>query len=599
MVSSKGVTFIAKQGMRWTYKPEPDADRTALLADALQVDPLVAGLLVQRGICTFEEARTFFRPELEHLHDPFLMQDMHRAVTRIEEAIERGERILIYGDYDVDGTSAVALLIAYLREFYTDVASYIPDRYTEGYGVSLQGIDFASDNEMTLIIALDCGVKAIEQVAYAKERGIDFIICDHHRPGPQLPDAIAVLDPKREDCPYPYKELCGCGVGFKLIQALHTRRGLDVESLMPYLDLVAVAIAADIVPITGENRVLSHFGLRVINDNPRPGLKAIMGSIRRDSYKVSDLVFQVAPRLNAAGRMEHGQMAVRLLTERDARLAQEQATVIESLNEERRGMDRQITEEALELIREHREENRMSTVVYKQDWHKGVIGIVASRLTETYYRPTLVFTKSGDRLAASARSVRGFDVYEALQACADCIEQFGGHTYAAGLTLHESRFEEFKSRFEKVVSNSIQPEQLQPELQIDLRVHLHQITTRLVRILEQFAPFGPGNPSPVFEAGPLRDTGHARRVGEAGDHLKLAVVQEGAGPLGGIGFGLGEKLSMIQGGAPFHAVFSAEQNNWQGQSGVQLKVRDLEAEAPDQESFSKYSRERKAPSKTP
>ncbi|TNF76401.1 MAG: single-stranded-DNA-specific exonuclease RecJ [Bacteroidetes bacterium] len=585
--------------MRWTYKPEPDADRTALLADALQVDPLVAGLLVQRGICTFEEARTFFRPELEHLHDPFLMQDMHRAVTRIEEAIERGERILIYGDYDVDGTSAVALLIAYLREFYTDVASYIPDRYTEGYGVSLQGIDFASDNEMTLIIALDCGVKAIEQVAYAKERGIDFIICDHHRPGPQLPDAIAVLDPKREDCPYPYKELCGCGVGFKLIQALHTRRGLDVESLMPYLDLVAVAIAADIVPITGENRVLSHFGLRVINDNPRPGLKAIMGSIRRDSYKVSDLVFQVAPRLNAAGRMEHGQMAVRLLTERDARLAQEQATVIESLNEERRGMDRQITEEALELIREHREENRMSTVVYKQDWHKGVIGIVASRLTETYYRPTLVFTKSGDRLAASARSVRGFDVYEALQACADCIEQFGGHTYAAGLTLHESRFEEFKSRFEKVVSNSIQPEQLQPELQIDLRVHLHQITTRLVRILEQFAPFGPGNPSPVFEAGPLRDTGHARRVGEAGDHLKLAVVQEGAGPLGGIGFGLGEKLSMIQGGAPFHAVFSAEQNNWQGQSGVQLKVRDLEAEAPDQESFSKYSRERKAPSNTP
>lgn len=599
MVSSKGVTFITKQGMRWTYKPEPDADRTALLADALQVDPLVAGLLVQRGICTFEEARTFFRPELEHLHDPFLMQDMHRAVTRIEEAIERGERILIYGDYDVDGTSAVALLIAYLREFYTDVASYIPDRYTEGYGVSLQGIDFASDNEMTLIIALDCGVKAIEQVAYAKEQGIDFIICDHHRPGPQLPDAIAVLDPKREDCPYPYKELCGCGVGFKLIQALHTRRGLDVESLMPYLDLVAVAIAADIVPITGENRVLSHFGLRVINDNPRPGLKAIMGSIRRDSYKVSDLVFQVAPRLNAAGRMEHGQMAVRLLTERDARLAQEQATVIESLNEERRGMDRQITEEALELIREHREENRMSTVVYKQDWHKGVIGIVASRLTETYYRPTLVFTKSGDRLAASARSVRGFDVYEALQACADCIEQFGGHTYAAGLTLHESRFEEFKSRFEKVVSNSIQPEQLQPELQIDLRVHLHQITTRLVRILEQFAPFGPGNPSPVFEAGPLRDTGHARRVGEAGDHLKLAVVQEGAGPLGGIGFGLGEKLSMIQGGAPFHAVFSAEQNNWQGQSGVQLKVRDLEAEAPDQESFSKYSRERKAPSNTP
>ena len=377
------------------------------------------------------------------------------------------------------------------------------------------------------------------------------------------------------------------------------RKGLSVTSLLPFLDLVAVAIAADIVPMTGENRVLSYFGLGVINDNPRPGLKALMGSIQRDSYKVSDLVFQLAPRINAAGRMEHGQLAVRLLTEQDASLARKQANAIESLNEERRGMDRQITEEALELIREHREENRMSTVVYKQDWHKGVIGIVASRLTETYYRPTLVFTKSGDRLAASARSVRGFDVYEALQACADCIEQFGGHTYAAGLTLHESRFEEFKSRFEQVVSNSIQPEQLQPELQIDLRVHLRQITPRLVRILEQFAPFGPGNPSPVFEAGPLKDTGYARRVGEAGDHLKLAVLQEGASPIGGIGFGLGEKLPLVKGGAPFHAVFSVEQNNWQGQSRLQLKVRDLKPEAPDQDSFSKYSRESEAPSKTP
>jgi single-stranded-DNA-specific exonuclease len=585
--------------MHWTYKPEPDAERTALLARDLQVDPLVAGLLVQRGILNFEEARTFFRPKLEHLHDPFLMQDMERAVTRIEEAVERGERILVFGDYDVDGTSSVALMIAYLREFHTEVASYIPDRYTEGYGVSLQGIDFAADNDMTLIIALDCGVKAIEQVAYAKKRGIDFIICDHHRPGPQLPEAIAVLDPKRKDCQYPYKELCGCGVGFKLIQALHMRKGLSVSSLLPYLDLVVVAIAADIVPITGENRVLSYFGLGVINDNPRPGLKALMESIQRDAYKVSDLVFQLAPRLNAAGRMEHGQLAVRLLTEQDYSLARDQASAIESLNEERRGMDRQITEEALELIRQHREEKRMTTVVYKHDWHKGVIGIVASRLTETYYRPTLVFTKSGDRLAASARSVRGFDVYEALQACSDCIEQFGGHTYAAGLTLHESRFEEFKARFEQVVSDTIQPEQLQPELQIDLRVHLRQISPRLVRILEQFAPFGPGNPSPVFEAGPLRDTGYARRVGETGDHLKLSVVQEGARPIGGIGFGLGGKLPLIQEAAPFRAVFSAEQNTWQGQSRLQLKVRDLRPAAADQDSFSKYSREREAPSKTP
>jgi single-stranded-DNA-specific exonuclease len=407
------------------------------------------------------------------------------------------------------------------------------------------------------------------------------------------------LDPKREDCPYPYKELCGCGVGFKLIQALHLRKGLTVASLLPYLDLVAVAIAADIVPMTGENRVLSHYGMRVINENPRPGLRALMESIERDSYKISDLVFQLAPRLNAAGRMEHGQQAVRLLTEQDLILAREQAKAIEALNEQRRGMDRQITEEALELIREHGEENRMSTVVYREDWHKGVIGIVASRLTETYYRPTLVFTKSGDRLAASARSVRGFDVYEALQACSDCIEQFGGHTYAAGLTLEESRFEEFKLRFEQVVSSSIQPGQLQPELQIDLPVHLGQITPRLVRILEQFAPFGPGNPSPVFEAGPLRDTGYARRVGEGGDHLKLSVVQEGASPIGGIGFGLGEKFSLVQGGTTFHAVFSVEQNFWKGESRMQLKVRDLKPEAPDQESFSKYSRKREAPSKTP
>ena len=585
--------------MRWTYKPEPDAERTALLADALKVDPLVAGLLVQRGIHSFEAARSFFRPGLEDLHDPFLMKDMDRAADRIERAIDGGERILIYGDYDVDGTSAVALLIAYMREYYPNVASYIPDRYTEGYGVSFQGIDFAADNEITLIVALDCGVKAIEQVAYARQRGIDFIICDHHRPGPDLPQAIAVLDPKREDCPYPYTELCGCGVGFKLIQALHMRKGLLVESLLPFLDLVAVAIAADIVPMTGENRVLSYFGMQVINENPRPGLRALMESVQRDSYKISDLVFQLAPRLNAAGRMQHGQQAVRLLTEQDLTLAREQAREIESLNEQRRGMDREITEEALELILEQGEENRMSTVVYRENWHKGVIGIVASRLIETYYRPTLVFTKSGDRLAASARSVRGFDVYKALEACSDCIEQFGGHTYAAGLTLEESRFEEFKSRFEQVVSSSILPEQLQPELQIDLRVDLSQITPRLVRILEQFAPFGPGNPSPVFEAGPLRDTGYARSVGEGGDHLKLSVTQEGAGPIGGIGFGLGERLSLVQGGAPFHAVFSVEQNSWKGQSRIQLKVRDLKSEVADQASFSKYSRERETPSKTP
>lgn len=561
--------------MRWTIKPEPDHDKAAELARSLQVDPLVAGLLVQRGICSFEEARLFFRPSLEHLHDPFQMRDMDRAVARVERALQDGERILVYGDYDVDGTTAVALITGYLREYTDLVASYIPDRYAEGYGISFQGIDFAADNDITLIIALDCGIKALEQVAYARERGIDFIICDHHRPGDLLPEAVAVLDPKREDCPYPFGELCGCGVGFKLLQALEQRKGTPVGELLPYLDLVATAIAADIVPITGENRVLTYFGLQVINSRPRAGLRALMAGITRTAYQVSDLVFQLAPRLNAAGRMEHGQQAVDLLTERDFDRALQQAARIESLNSGRRVEDQRITEEALSMIREGGEEMRLSTVVYKEDWHKGVIGIVASRLTETYYRPTLVFTRSGGKLTASARSVKGFDLYQALEACSDYLVQFGGHTYAAGLTLEEPNYEAFKARFEEVVAASILPGQLQPEIQADLSIHLGQVTEKLARILEQFAPFGPGNPAPVFQAGPLYDTGYARGVGEGGAHLKLAVTQDGVGPIEAIGFGLGEKLPLIRGGRPFQAVFSVEFNQWQGQSRLQLRIRDI------------------------
>jgi single-stranded-DNA-specific exonuclease len=568
--------------MRWIFKPAPDPRLTAALAAALRVPPLVAGLLVQRGIYDYEQARHFFRPQLDHLHDPFLMQDMEPAVRRIEKAIASGERILVYGDYDVDGTTAVSLLVDYLGSFYPNVASYIPDRYLEGYGISYRGIDFAADNEFQLIIALDCGIKANKEVAYARDRGIDFIICDHHRPGDTLPEAVAVLDPKREDCAYPYTDLCGCGVGFKLIQALQLRKGLPVETLMPYLDLVAVAIAADIVPMTGENRVLAHFGLQVVNSRPRPGLRALMQGVQRDQYQVSDLVFQLAPRLNAAGRMKHGEQAVRLLTARDMGEATEQARLIESLNLERRGMDRQMTEEALAMIRENGEESRMSTVVYRDSWHKGVIGIVASRLMETYYRPTLVFTKSGDKLAASARSVSGFDVYQALEACADCIEQFGGHTYAAGLTLEESRFREFKDRFEAVVSETLLPEQREPRIQVDMPVHLREMTPKLARILKEFAPFGPGNPSPVFASGPLQDTGYARAVGENGAHLKLSVVQEGSGPFGGIGFGLGGQREILEGGAPFWAAFSLEENHWQGETRLQLKIRDLKREAPQE-----------------
>ena len=574
--------------MRWIYKPKPDSESTAALADSLNVDPLIAGLLVQRGILDYEQARLFFRPQLQHLHDPFLMRDMDLATARIESAIRNEERILVYGDYDVDGTTAVSLLVDYLVSYYPHVASYIPDRYLEGYGISYRGIDFAADNEFQLIIALDCGIKAVDQVAYASQKGIDFIICDHHRPGDRLPEAVAVLDPKRDDCTYPYSDLCGCGVGFKLIQALQYNKGHSVESLRPYLDLVAVAIAADIVPITGENRILTHYGLQVVNERTRPGLRALMQEINRDHYQVSDLVFQLAPRLNAAGRMQHGDQAVQLLTARDYYLASELAREIELLNQERKGTDKQMTEEALAMISEDGEETRMSTVVYRDSWHKGVIGIVASRLMETYYRPPLVFTRSGDKLAASARSVRGFDVYQALEACADYIEQFGGHTYAAGLTLQEDMYEAFKRRFEAVVSETLLPEHREPQIQIDMPVHLREMTPKLARILKEFAPFGPGNPSPVFTAGPLRDSGYARTVGENGDHLKLAVLQEDAGPFGGIGFGLGKHLGLVKGGAPFWVVFSLEENAWQGKTSLQLKIRDITGEPP-QESFSKYA----------
>jgi len=564
--------------MRWIVKPEPDMDATTALASELGVDPLVASLLIQREIRTFEEARLFFRPSLEHLHDPFLMKDMDAAVERIERALSGQERILVYGDYDVDGTTAVALMTDYLREQKAEVASYIPDRYAEGYGLSFQGIDFAHDNGIGLIIALDCGVKALQQATYAREKGIDLIVCDHHRPGPVLPEAVAVLDPKRGDCPYPFKELCGCGVGFKLLQALQARKGLGVETLLPYLDLVATAIGADIVPITGENRVLVHFGLQVINTEPRPGLRALMQGVQRDRFEVSDLVFQLAPRINAAGRMQHGEEAVRLLTETDFGKALAQAARIEALNTERRDTEQAITEEALAMIREAGEGGRMSTVVYRENWHKGVIGIVASRLIESYYRPTLVFTRSGDKLAASARSVRGFDLYEALEACSDCLVQFGGHTYAAGLTLEEARYEEFKARFEEQVSRTMDPDLLTPEIRIDMPIRLDQIDARFVRILNQFAPFGPGNQTPAFLVGPLRDTGYARTVGETGAHLKLAVTQESAGPIGGIGFGLGEKLKEIRERHPFRAVISVEENSWQGRTRIQLKFRDLKGE---------------------
>ncbi|WP_224487990.1 single-stranded-DNA-specific exonuclease RecJ [Robertkochia flava] len=560
--------------MRWTLKPEPDAVIVANLAKELGVGETIARLLVQRGITNFGQAKSFFRPSLEELHDPWMMKDMEKAVERIERAVQDGENILVYGDYDVDGTTAVSLMSSYLMEDYDRVATYIPDRYDEGYGVSYKGIDFAADNDITLIIALDCGIKAIDKVAYAREKGIDFVICDHHRPGDKIPEAVAVLDPKQDDCNYPYKELCGCGVGFKLIQALGSRKGQGLSHLMPYLDLVAVAIAADIVPVTGENRILAHYGMKVLNAHPRPGFNAITGG-KKGELGLTDAVFTIAPRINAAGRMKHGQHAVNLLTEEDINIAVTLAAEIETFNQDRRSLDEEITRCALEQIRENREEERYTTVVYDEVWHKGVIGIVASRLTETYYRPTLVFTKSGDKLAASARSVKGFDVYNALDACKEHIEQFGGHKYAAGLTLLEQQYEDFKKKFEEVVANTIDPGLLTPEISIDARLDLKEITPKFYRILKQFAPFGPGNLPPVFMAEGLKDTGYARQVGGDGKHLKLSVTQNGGPAIGGIGFSLGDKLGVIRNGKTFSAVYSIDENEWQGNVSLQLKVKDI------------------------
>lgn len=542
------------------------------------MDPLLAQLLLQRGIGDKEAARTFFRPKLSQLHDPFLMKDMDRAVERIERALAQGERILVYGDYDVDGTTSVALLSSFLKETHPLlVDTYIPDRYLEGYGLSFRGVDYALDNGMTLIIALDCGIKALEQIAHAKAQGVDVIVCDHHIPGGELPQAVAILDPKREDCDYPYKELCGCGVGFKLIQALGSKRGRTVEELLPYLDLVATAIGADVVPLSGENRVLAHFGLKVINSAPRTGIRALvdLSKKREQGLNLRDLVFHIAPRINAAGRIHKGGHAVALLNETDYGQARRFALEIEEFNTERRGLDREITQEALDQIKEKGEEDRFSSVVYKEDWHKGVIGIVATRLTESYFRPTLVFTKSGDRLAASARSVPGFDIYSALEDCSQYLEQFGGHTFAAGLTLFEDQYENFKQAFEQVVRDRIDPTALQPELHIDAELDLEEIGPDLMKYLKLFAPFGPGNPLPLFLARGVRDSGHARGVGSQGEHLKAALCQAGGRPLGAIGFGLGHTLDLVRGGGSFDAVFSLDENHWNGKVEIQLNLKDI------------------------
>lgn len=562
--------------MRWTLRPKPKPAQVEALSKQLGVSEAIAALLLQRDIDSFDKAKHFFRPSLDDLHDPYLMKDMHAAVDRIQQAIARDERILVYGDYDVDGTTSVALMSAYLKSLHPNVATYIPDRYVEGYGVSYAGIDYAHDNDMTLIIALDCGVKAIDKVAYANTKGIDFIICDHHRPGLQLPDAIAVLDPKRDDCDYPFDELCGCGVGFKLITALSRKRNQSFDSLIPYLDLVATAIGADIVPVLGENRILAYHGLKVIQTMPRAGIQAILDVTKREVKSITDVVFTVAPRINAAGRMKHGNHAVSLLTETNLDLARQYAAEIEQYNTDRKAADKQITEEALDQVASNEEQDRSTTVVYKEDWHKGVIGIVASRLTETYYRPTLVFTKSGDKLAASARSVRGFDVYNALEACAEFIDQFGGHKYAAGLTLLPQNYEAFKQKFEQVVAAQCDVSLLTPELKIDAIISLEDITPKFYRIIKQFAPFGPGNMAPVFMSEMLYDTGQAKKVGADQSHLKLRIKQaEYPITIDGIGFGLGHAYELVQDKQVFKAAYALDENKWRDRVSLQLRLKDI------------------------
>lgn len=561
--------------MRWTLPSKPEKEQVQKLQNELNVDEIIATLLIQRGITTYDQAKTFFRPSLNDLHNPYLMKDMDIAVMRIEKAIEKGENILVFGDYDVDGTTAVSLVSSYLRSYYPNVATYIPDRYDEGYGISYKGIDFAEDNGFTLIIALDCGIKSIDHIAYANAKNIDFIICDHHRPGNELPNAVAVLDPKRVDCSYPYDELCGCGVGFKLIQALSENRNETIDDLVPYLDLVATAIAADIVPITGENRVLAKFGLEVINSNPRPGIKALVQNVKKKNLTITDVVFSIAPRINAAGRIKHGNAAVALLTEFNLEQAEIFASEIEQHNADRKDLDKQITIDALSQIESNNEKERFSTVVYQENWHKGVIGIVASRLTETYYRPTIVFTKSGDKLAASARSVKDFDIYNALEACSEHLEQFGGHMYAAGMTLKEENYWAFKEAFEEVVAQTIHPDLLIPEITVDAEINFSEINPKLIRILSQFEPFGPQNRTPVFLSKNIIDTGYAKLLGQNEEHLKLFIKQNESEGFGAIGFGLGKKLDLVQNRKPFDAVFCIDENEYNGTISVQLRLKDL------------------------
>lgn len=564
---------------RWTLNNDYDETVVNTLLDELKINPVLCKLLAQRGITTFDEARNFFRPSLEQLHDPFLMKDMDVAVERINKAILNKERILVYGDYDVDGTTAVSVVYLFLKSLFDNVDFYIPDRYHEGYGVSFKGVEYAHDNGFSLIIALDCGIKAHDKVAKANEYGIDFIICDHHRPSAELPAALAILDPKRQDCNYPYDELSGCGVGFKLIQGIAQHNNIPFSELEQYLDLVAVSIAADIVDMRGENRVLAYFGLKLINTNPRHGIKAIMelSKVTRE-LTISDIVFVIAPRINAAGRIESGNRAVELLISKDVDAAKFKGDEINDHNTYRKELDTEITEQALlQIENDVTFEGRKSTVVYSDSWHKGVIGIVASRLTDKYYRPTVVMTQTNGHVAGSARSVKDFDVYNAIESCAELLDQFGGHMYAAGLTMKVENVNAFIEKFEQVVSSTIEERMLTRELSIDAELELKDITDTFFKILKQFAPFGPGNMNPVFVTYNVYDSSYSRIVGN--NHLKLSLMQaDNKYAYDGIAFQMGQFYPAIAEKKPFHICYHIDENNYNNKTTLQLNIKDIKME---------------------
>jgi single-stranded-DNA-specific exonuclease len=579
---------------RWVLKEKGDFETVTKLQNELTIDIHLANLLVQRGIRTFEEAKSFFRPQLTDLHDPFLMKDMDLAIDRIEKAIHNKEKILVYGDYDVDGTSAVALVYSFIKEYYNEVDFYIPDRYSEGYGISYKGIDFAKENGFTLIIALDCGIKAVQQIDYANERQIDFIIGDHHRPGENIPKAIAVLDPKRLDSEYPYDELSGCGIGFKLIQAYSQKNNIDFSKIEKYLDLVAISIASDIVPITGENRILAYYGLKLINSKPRPGIEAVLKfsnvckneeSIDDGNFffkrelSINDLVFLISPRINAAGRMETGRSSVELLNCDSIEKALKVGELVNNNNIDRKSLDSFTTQQAIEFIKSDEFlQSSKSTVIFNPEWHKGVIGIVASRLTEEYYRPTIVLTQSNGLITGSARSVKDFDIYDAIEACSDLLEHFGGHKYAAGLSLKPENFEKFRMKFEAEVAKSLTENMLTPEIEIDDNIQLKDINSKFYNILKQFAPFGPGNMSPIFLTDNVKDAGYSKVVGN--NHIKLSVISPDVSsyPFSGIAFQQAQSFTYIQKGFPFSICYHIEENEWNGKTSLQLNVKDIKFE---------------------